>query len=108
MVLINTGWSRSYGGGVGREDSREVWGPSVHYGHVGRDIYTTMPSTRLRHPQVKQVLIAARAAFSFSKISKRHGTSEFPLWQSGLRIQLQKHRLLWRYGFDPWPGTVGY
>ena len=28
---------------------------------------------------------------------------EFPLWHSGLRIQLWQLRLLWRHGFDPQP-----
>ena len=33
--------------------------------------------------------------------------SEFPLWHSRLRIQLQQLRSLQRYGFDPRPSAVG-
>ena len=32
---------------------------------------------------------------------------EFLLWHCGLRIQLQQHRSLQRYGFGPQPSTVG-
>ena len=31
---------------------------------------------------------------------------EFPLWHSGLRIQLQWHWSRQRHGFDPWPCAV--
>ena len=32
---------------------------------------------------------------------------EFPLWHSGIRIQLQWLGSLWRCRFNPWLGTVG-
>ena len=32
---------------------------------------------------------------------------EFQLWHSGLRIQLQRCRLLWRPGFHSLPNSVG-
>ena len=31
---------------------------------------------------------------------------KFLLWHSGLRVQLQQLRSLWKYKFDPKPGTV--
>ena len=34
-----------------------------------------------------------------------HG--DFPLWHSGLRIQLQQLGSLLRPGFNPWPSAVG-
>ena len=38
---------------------------------------------------------------------KKNEIEEFPLWQSGLRIQLQQLGLLWRYRFDSLPSAMG-
>ena len=40
-------------------------------------------------------------------ISSIETTTEFLLWLSGLRIQLQCLVSLWSYGFDPPPSTTG-
>ena len=39
--------------------------------------------------------------------NNRKGLKEFPLWQHGLRVQLQQLRCLQRYRFDTQPSAVG-
>ena len=43
---------------------------------------------------------------SLLTISIKHQFLEFLLWHSGLNIQLQYLRLLWRHGFDPQVSAV--
>ena len=44
---------------------------------------------------------------ALSKSQSKPEAGEFLLWHSGIKIQLQWLRSLWRRGFDPWPSTVG-
>ena len=54
----------------------------------------------------RKILEQLRGSWRLMLYGSKQLCQEFPLWCSGLRIQLQQLRSLQRRGFNAWPGAV--